>query len=879
MANLVVILAPAGPAVAIRETLRDLSAVGLIEPFVWLDATSVGQGTINALAVKQGKVTGTSLQALATAERPTRIRLVSLVPVFGGLGAVDSAVEQQVALLLQGSTGNVPFTPIRAVITRIGDPTTSGAIARMGWHNVLLAPEKSMGPSLGRARLESNDDAHEVGKYATAALAGVAGLWRDLDDSPFDDMNIEPGESIRVARSYFRKLQSASLESQLRALVTATAEALPLPTEGGSSAVYVEDSSLATKTMAKALWERHKAILSGPREKRQASSAKPIGALGAIKMFFGFLWASLRNAPQQWMRSVVVSVSSHVARTVHNAVFGGNPSAYEVIVGGVTSTGLPASWLDLADAVDSIDDILEQSGEQREHHSLDDHATLWKEFAAGAMTLADGGDRVKGLAPVQIGPRRGVLRNVGLCVPSPASRFTAIPGHLAAKIGVVGVDAYDVLAINNLHARLMHMQSEASVGLEVGSTLRALEAWNTEHRGSYAGRAGSTLGEALVKTSAEIKSFLEELRSAGAAEDIPAAMAARQKKLSKLLRIVALVFGVVVLGVLALFGFAVISATIALIAGISAVVMWLVTTVVAFARGQRDLFRMMNARQELIANVEVIKRNLRYAVRDLKRLTDAYAQFLAWSRLLGSFLAAPFGSPVTVDDDGERLGSGLPMSVKLGAAVVEPEALGNAVVTLRRDIFRAGWLTEPWEEIVAAAPSMIGPDAYELRSDPWSIYGHSGAGSGSLLVRWADLLVAQGVDPSVADRLWHRVLEQLDGDKRELAQSLLESITEVGQSSAQRVSYNSFMDGVDDPAAVTSSSNFDPEVFEQSVRATASSHVDRSWGRTATVGLSRVAVMTQLSAGSQSYFFVAHGQSVGREVASAFVVDDSGLQF
>src|SRR5690606_24200775 len=121
---------------------------------------------------------------------------------------------------------------------------------------------------------------------------------------------------------------------------------------------------------------------------------------------------------------------------------------------------------------------------------------------------------------------------------SPASRFTDIPGHLAARIEMDGVDAYDVLAINNLHQRLTHLQSEPALGLEVGRTLESLSAWNAAHRGSYGSRVGSVLGEATVRMGEEIRDLLDKLKAAGAAEDVPATIAARQKRLSRVLRVI-----------------------------------------------------------------------------------------------------------------------------------------------------------------------------------------------------------------------------------------------------------------------------------------------------------------------------------------------------
>lgn len=878
MSALVVILAPRGPMGQVREVLRDLSAVGLIEPFVWVEPADAAVARVPAMSVTGGATTGTTLQDVAVANIADRVRLISLVPVLTGAAQTSSDDEQRIAGLLENQVGAATLARIRVSVTRIGDPST-GVLGRAGWHNLLLAPQESAGPALGHSLLAATNDTIEIGRHTAVELAGIAGLWSQVTGSPLDGRSVDPGESVRLARSFFRRLQSDGLESELRAKVTATSESLPLPVEGGSAAIYVDDSALATSTMSKALWERHGDVLRGPRESRPRRTVKPIGIGKALKMFFGFLWAAIKGAPAKWFSGVVAGLSSRVAGAVHGMVFGGDPSAYAVVVRGVTASGLPASWLDLADAADAIEDILEESGEAREHHAISDLSALWKDYAAGALTLADGGERVQSMPPVQIGTQRAVLRSADLVVPSAAARFINIPGHIAAQIEVSSVEAFDVLAVNNLHQRLVYLQEDPALGLEVGGTLEALKVWNAQHRNSFAARVASVLGEHVMRIGEEIKSVLEKLKSAAAAEDIPAAIAARQKRLGRVLRILSILL--VVAGALigACFGFGLITGTLALILAGSSLLAWFVASIVTFLRGQRDLFRLLNARQELIADAEIMKRNLRQAVRDMRRLTDAYAQFLAWSRILGTMLAAPLGAANVGIEDGARLSPDLPIGVRLGSASVPDAALADAVVALRREIFRVGWLGEPWESLITGAPAAIGPDGYELRNNPIAIFAQPGRGDTSLLLKWVDATERNGVDVAVADRLWTTVQEQLDGDKRELASALLGSIIELGKTAKAAVPYDTFIARVDDPDGVKASSHFDPAVFAEAARASADAGVDVSWGENAHVGLSRIAVLTQLSAGSPAYQFAANGADGATDSEESTASDLTDLTF
>jgi xanthosine utilization system XapX-like protein len=356
-------------------------------------------------------------------------------------------------------------------------------------------------------------------------------------------------------------------------------------------------------------------------------------------------------------------------------------------------------------------------------------------------------------------------------------------------------------------------------------------------------------------------------------------MLARQKKLGRAMQVIAIIAAVLGVAIGVLLGSGIITSTIAIIAGVVILVSWFIATIATYLRGQRDLFRMLNARQELIANAELMKRNLRQAVRDLRRLTDAYAQFLAWSRVLSSVLAAPFGVAANATADGVRLSASLPLPLKLGSASVDSDVLASAVVTLRRDIFRSGWLTEPWDALIAASPATIGPEAFELRDDPAAIFRQPGNGDTSLLLKWLAIIEERGIDSSVADRLWGSVQVQLDGEKRPLAASLLGSIIELGQPSSHRVSYEAFMSGIDEASASGGIGQFDGAVFTPEARAGASIYVDRSWAKQSRVGLSRVAVLTQLSAGMPSYAFAAFAAPQGGLSSPASSVADPNLTF
>ncbi|QHC57197.1 DUF4231 domain-containing protein [Rathayibacter sp. VKM Ac-2760] len=863
MSTITILLAPVGPLAGVRDALTDWSAAGLIDPFLWVEPPMIGRSSISALAVRDGVLEGTTLNALAGAGRTERIRVVSLVPALTGVGVAGSAVEQELAQFLESSFGQAEVLRVRAIVARAGDTATLADLAVDGWHNVLLSPEDSSGPAMGQTRLAATTDPFELGIPAAAALAGLVGLWTGVEGSPLDDENLTYGRQARLSRSYYRRLGTAELEGALRRDVLSMDRGLPLPTQFGASASYVDDAALATQTMAGQLWARHPGVLRGPRDPAPTSKATAIGAWQALKMFFGFLLAALRNAPRAWLARVVNRMRADAAAAVHGLVFGSAPSAYAVVVKGVTADGMPASWLDYGAAAAAIDKILdEQGGAPRDHEAHADLSSLWQDYAAASLTLADGGERITGLTPVQIGAQRGVLRRPGSIVPGVDRAFDGVPPHLAATVGLPPIEPFDVLGAHTLEQRLRILAEQPTVGVAAATALQAFASWKSEHGDSFAARVGTRIGESIVAVTGEIRELLEDIRRAASADDILTASQAQQKRLARTVRTVLIVFAalLVITGVLLATG------VVGLAIGLSVlgvlVLTGFATTLIVFLRGQRELFRLVNARNELLAREELARRNLRHAVRDARRLTDAYGQFVAWSRVVGTVLGAPFGRVEETALAPDVDVADLPQSVRLGSGVVDPAAVGSAAIELRRDIFAIGWLDQCWTSALAGAPRQIGPRGVEIEANPRALYRQAGSGEDSLLPIWTDALLAQGVDAAVGDATWSRVLEDLDGPRAPIADRLLTSVADARLAGGAPVPYAVFLAGTDDPSRLHGD-RLDDALLTDSARASGASVVERPDSRVGRRGLSRIVVLTELTASIPAYEFLLHREPVG----------------
>ena len=131
-------------------------------------------------------------------------------------------------------------------------------------------------------------------------MSGLTGLWSGIDAAPLDGRDQLPAEQVRVARTFFRYLDADAVEMHMRQGVLTMSAGLPLPMVGSDRAVEVEDVSRAAAKMAAAFWDKHRAVLKGPRETALAVPVKEIGGLALLKEFFSFLGAALRGLPLAW---------------------------------------------------------------------------------------------------------------------------------------------------------------------------------------------------------------------------------------------------------------------------------------------------------------------------------------------------------------------------------------------------------------------------------------------------------------------------------------------------------------------------------------------------------------------------------------------------
>lgn len=838
MSALTVLMAPTGPAGSVLSALTDLSAAGLVDDFLWVPDPSEHTPLTTVTLVSRGRVHDVGLTELVAGRRTSLLRVCSVVPALPGARRLSVADETSLVDRLISATGAGAVTRIRTLVAR--PPAVSGStneLAVPGWHNVVLSPEDARGPGFGRVPLTAVDAAHDIGRHSAPVIAGLVGLWSGVDHAPLDTLPVVPGESVRLARSFYRKLRTDEVEEALSSALLTNDGVLPLPSDQRSQIVYVADVATATSTMADAFWRKYAAVLRGPRMAYDAVPPAQIGAMAVLKMFFAFVWASIRNAPAAWYRSVVDSVSSKIAVGVEQAAFQGQPAAYQVVVNGRTSSGRVAGWAEIGAASSALSGALfDPSGQLADADS--DLSPVWQDYARAALTLADAGARSRDLPPIQVGSARAIVKHADEVVPGPSAAFRSIPGPVSAAVEVDSVDATDVLGIKDLSNRLNELESSADHGVGARSTLTELNTWRRNSGRSFGVAAAQRLGDAFYGAYNEVIHLLHQVNTAVAPPPEPDQ---RNKSLGRAVQATVLSM----LLVTALFIYLTVRHDLAWWISLIAIVSLLIISVGAclwgFIQSQRTIFALLHQRRSAIDRLEVDRQNLRAALRDVRRLSQAYGQFLSWNRALGAYLEAPLGKPSEGSAATLPMAWGMPMSTGLGSARPSHPDVDESVSYLRLDLFRPGWLTPSWDHlIVSSIPPRLGSREAGAESSP--VWLDHGKDTGTALDRWSTDLFRGVIGSTGADMVWGRALQSLDGPLGDLVPRLVSTVAVAGGPVLPR---EEFLAGIDRDAAPAGS--FDHALLTDIAVTHGGAGVRVDVRHRVRAGLGIVCVATQLS--------------------------------
>jgi hypothetical protein len=601
--------------------------------------------------------------------------------------------------------------------------------------------------------------------------------------------------------------------------------------------------------MADAVLTRHAGLFVGERIQPRPVRAEKIGAWQAIRMLFAFIGASITMAHLKWYSLVIGDVGSAVASRVHQLAFGPDRAQYAVVANGELEGGT-ADWRQVGRASAHLDQLLHQSG-PRPHEVAGDFSAVWEDYVNSGLTLMDAGDRAPGM-PIQVGTERGVLRRMSDCVPAPEEAFQVPPRIAAAIGGISDVRAADPLGQHTLAARLRQLSAQPALARDAETVLRDLGNWQQQTQHSYAAYTGVRLADLLRQTSQEVSRLLQRTADRGRVDTSNARGQARQKRIAAWMRAILFTFlGLaVVLGVLT--GIGILTWWGALVGAGAGLVIWLAGSFVLFVQGQRELFHDLNRRKAEMTQAEADEVNVRTAVRDLNRQTEAYGQFLEWTRVLGVLLRAPFGNAAARTPDSGTIEDGLPANTRVGRAEVDPGATAEVVALMRRELYHYGWLSGPWRATLADAGSRLGTGTHDLTADPRRMFAQRASVRESYLAAWADELERSGVGTAAGEQSWHGALQRLS--QPDYRSRLVSHVVVPGRDGGPptTLSERDFMAGVGEPHRP---GRFDSGVLAREARLEGKDTVVQVWPLEYIEGLSRQAVLVELGDGLPDYTF------------------------
>ena len=453
-------------------------------------------------------------------------------------------------------------------------------------------------------------DPLDFAQRTAPVIAGVAGLWAGLEQTPFDTLEILPGQTVRAVRAFYRRLDSSEVEERLRAQLFDPAGRLPLPRGGEVPVVYVEDVAAATQTMARGLWTKHRDLLRGPRlSVGWRPSHLDLGSIEDVLEVHGRRAAAGAGG-------VVVGGDGFgvVGAGQHGAGHGvrRRDSAFAV----VTNTDV-ANWQDLGRA-DTLNTAL--GGAPPQHLAQQDLSALWMDFVAGALTLADEGVAPRGWSRCRWVPGSGCSPLPPTWFPVPLNRFRRFPRRCPQSSGSARWNR-PMCSASPTCERLQRAYSDPAAGVEARTAGTELEGWQRVVSKGYAWQVGSILADFCTAPAARSPNWWAR-SSRPPSGCRPTSDCRRASAIGVILKTFfwALVLVLVVLAGIAAAGW--VRWPFALWTGGVMLGLYILASLALFLFSQRDLFAETHLRQSQLGELETMQANLRAALQDVQPAVD-----------------------------------------------------------------------------------------------------------------------------------------------------------------------------------------------------------------------------------------------------------------
>ncbi|MDQ2836266.1 MAG: hypothetical protein M3Y42_04685 [Actinomycetota bacterium] len=671
---------------AVREVLRDWSAIELVSQVLWIGFDSTADRLAGVLIGPAGTEVVEPAEWIARAKNSTATQVVVLqIPGTGSRLASFAEVTARIDQLglPQGSR------PVQVFAPSTDTPTLDPGSLWSSHVNVMLQPVDGHDPHSLSIRVRSDEPRFAM--HVAAGIASVAGLWQGVEVPVWGNGGHQlVGQLVSVGRTYFRRLDSSQVLLTLESEVLPTGRQFPTPYDRSRPLPPVQPGQQAAAVHAAviSLLRANPVALFHPPPEFVPAPRKKIGFLQAIRDLLSFIGTSLIALPGEWARRLVRRFEDSVTHSIY-----GDESGFQVQLGRVSELG--------NDAVENLrGEIAEAMTRYQLSSTAPDTAALWQGVVQTVCGLADGDALAAGVPPPVAAGERAVITDPSVLVVDPEAepyRF---------DYGVLpGVDTFQIAPTDPLAAILLDRQLAHQVVFDGGGQSSSGVAIGTRRAslGSWLQREKSLMGSLVHGIAEECNKAIGTLESANSDDDFMAQQELRQqvnacqRKVRRLILLSLLVLAAVLLLVAGLAVLAVLSILIAATLFVVALLGWLLASSRIFLRQQRSLYKLLHR-----MDVERLHRrwaadSIAHLINEIDRLTAVYRQATMWNQILSVAIRRPFGTRHVTEVFAHRPGmlrGDLPLSMAVGAAEIEPTEQRPLLRDIQRGLFKVGWLSQ-----------------------------------------------------------------------------------------------------------------------------------------------------------------------------------------
>ncbi|MDO4791014.1 MAG: hypothetical protein Q3999_00835 [Buchananella hordeovulneris] len=760
------------------EAMLDLSATGVVGDFHWLEAPADPQAQPDChdphlVQVSGGRAALVNLASVEQHPATTSVRYIYLVPV--GNPRYPAATRTAEIFYRDHALGQALKARFVRLLIPLGLEPDPNARGEAGCFDIMLSSELSIRPSAGPVYWEARKE--EIWSAAAVGVAAQGACLQGVPEAPTDRLHEDNDTHVNVVRTFVDLVDAGEVMAQVKAKTLDLSHLPRLRNRSGHAIARYPEPALATRDVADR-W----AQLSAPQVVRQTSPlpqthAVQMGIGEALKEFFSFMGQALRSAPRTWMMEKLFQARAVLSSGVCNYLYGNNDSV-QLVLGGVTSEGVPADWHQIQTAAAYTSPGLANMAGCGQF-APPNFAGLWKTLVSGATSLVDS----QGQPELGVTPGEYYVDDPTLVAPyGPAAAFT-LPTTVGSLRQGATLRPWQALELDNAAAELhQHASAMQPNSAQAGALLNQLSAWRQEHSFSYLPRVGAHLASWLQSQQEEGRKLLEQFRQLES-QELEAQISRQERKFKVISRVLLGILLLVLIGSGVMAGLDLLGFTWPIFAAVAggAIVSWLVGMFIAFWVTHKSIFQLLRQRSASPETKRILEQNIAAVVENIGNISRCYGQFLVWAELLSTFMANPLDR-TSQEEEKSRPASALPINVRSHKLTASPQEVENCAARLRGAVFLQGWLSEAWsafEQTVVHSRRIDADDRLGINKAELSVYG-SEAAPGSPLTQWLAGVQSEGLGSRYNETLWDRCLTLLQTRSSELI-----SLTAQGDFAAE----------------------------------------------------------------------------------------------